>query len=346
MRIAILRDNNPDSSKKWELACKKKQIDYQVVDMLRDDWLNIIKKHKPDFCVSKPPGDISQNKQIFDNKLYFIENYLKLLVFPSFRETVIYENKSSLANFLKINNIPHPQTFVTLSKEEAMEFVRNSAVPFVAKTLIGAAGSGVKIIKNKEQAEEYVRTAFSTGIKRRFGPNRKTGNAKKWLKKAIKSPKYFVKKLKEYKNRNDDIQKGIVLFQEFIEHDYEWRCVKIGSSFFAYKKLKIGELSSGAKQFEYGAPPKELLDFTKDLCDKFSFNFMAVDIFYSKGKIYVNELQTIFGHKNPYICKVNDKPGRYLYKNNQWIFEPGDFNTNESYDLRLEHAINILHGQN
>ena len=96
---------------------------------------------------------------------------------------------------------------------------------------------------------------------------------------------------------------------------------------------------------EYGAPPLELLDFTKRLCDRFQYNFMAVDLFFTNNKIYVNELQTIFGHKNPYICKVNDIVGRYVYQNNQWIFEEGDFNTNESYDLRLETAINLYKNQ-
>ena len=183
--------------------------------------------------------------------------------------------------------------------------------------------------------------AFTIGIRRRFGPNRKTGSPKSWLIKAIKSPDYLVKKLKQYYERNKDVQKGVVFFQEYIPHDFEWRCVKIGESYFAYKKLKIGDQASGSSIFEYGPPPLELLDFTRELCEKHSFNFMAVDLFHNNNGIYVNELQTIFGHKNPYICKVDDKPGRYVFQNNQWIFEPGDFNTNESYDLRLKVALEL-----
>ena len=151
-----------------------------------------------------------------------------------------------------------------------------------------------------------------------------------------------MKKVKEYSERNKDSESGYVLFQEYIEHNFEWRCVKIGESFFAYKKLKIGQQASGAKQFDYDAPPIELLDFTRNLCEKHDFNFMAVDMFYTGQKIYVNELQTIFGHKSPYICKVNGKPGRYTCKNDKWLFEEGNFNTNESYDLRIETAINLF----
>lgn len=342
MKIAILRDDKHESSAKWELACQKKKIESLTIDLLRADWLSKLLKFNPDFCVGRPPGNISQNKEIYDRKLFFIEKHTGFRVFPGFLETYIYENKASLAAFLATNEIPHPKTFVSSSKNESLGFIKNTRYPFVAKTLIGAAGSGVKIIHNKDEAEGYVKKAFSSGVKRRFGPNRKTGNPKSWFVKAIKSPTYFIKKISEYRARDNDIQKNIVLFQEFVEHKYEWRCVTIGDSYFAYKKLKIGEMASGAKQFEYGAPPLELLNFTKDLCEKFKFNFMAVDLFYSAGEIFVNELQTIFGHKKPYICMVDDKIGRYIFSDSKWIFEEGDFNTNESYDLRLETAIELF----
>lgn len=341
LKIVILRDSNPEMSYKWELACQKQGVEYIVVDMMRHDWLERIKGFNPNFCVSRPPGVIQQDKQVFDQKLYFIEKYLGLQVFPGYGETVIYENKATLAYFLQSNDIPHPNTFISYSKEESLGFAQGANYPLVAKTLIGAAGSGVKISQNRQQAQSYIEQAFTTGIKRRFGPNPKTGTPTKWLTKAIKSPSYFFKKLKEYKKRDGDVQKGVVLFQEYVEHNYEWRCVKIGESYFAYKKLKIGDKASGSKEFEYGEPPVELLDFTRELCQKHNFNFMAVDLFYVNNQIYVNELQTIFGHKNPYICKVDGKKGRYLYQNNQWVFEEGDFNANESYDLRLSVAIKL-----
>jgi hypothetical protein len=341
MKVAILRDSNPESSLKWEIACKTKGLDYLTIDMLRGDWLDQVCAFDPAFCVSRPPGDNLQHKKIFDEKIFYVEKYLRQQIFPNFLETWIYENKASQAYFLKLNHIPHPSTFISADCDEAMQFVKNTDYPVVAKTLIGAAGSGVKIIESLSAAENYVKKAFTTGIKRRFGPNRKTGTPKAWLLKAVKSPEYFFKKMKQYRERDNDVQKGIVFFQQYVGHPYEWRCVKIGESYFAYKKLKIDNQASGSKLFEYGPPPLELLDFTRELCKTHQFNFMAVDLFQIDNGIYVNELQTIFGHKNPYICKVNDTPGRYVYQNNQWIFEPGDFNTNESYDLRLEIAMTL-----
>jgi len=72
-----------------------------------------------------------------------------------------------------------------------------------------------------------------------------------------------------------------------------------------------------------------------------NYNFMAVDIFHLNNSILVNELQTIFGHKNSYLCRVNGRIGRYKYQDNKWIFEEGEFNQNESYDLRLKVAMEL-----
>ena len=340
-KVAILRDDQPDNSEKWEIACNKFEVDFISVNMLRSDWYESIKSFAPDFCVCRPPGDLSVNKDIFDRKLYYLEKYDGLPCYPGYHEITIYENKAALAWFLKTNDIPHPETFVTADETEALDVINNLQYPVFAKTLIGATGSGIKKINNKEEAESYVNKAFSTGIKRRYGPNRKTGNPGTWFKKALISPQYLIKKLKIYHRNRSEVQKNVVLFQEYIEHDHEWRIARTGESWFGYKKLKVDEMASGAKKFEYGAVPEELLTFTNELCKKHNFQFMAIDVFYDGKTILVNELQTIFGHKSEAICYVDGKPGRYLNKNGKWLFEEGNFNTNESFDLRLQTAINL-----
>ena len=66
---------------------------------------------------------------------------------------------------------------------------------------------------------------------------------------------------------------------------------------------------------------------------------MAVDLFETKsGNYLVNEMQCIFGQSDPYQMLVDNKPGRYIYKD-RWIFEEGDFASNECYDLRLEYIL-------
>jgi glutathione synthase/RimK-type ligase-like ATP-grasp enzyme len=339
MKVAILKNENPDSHIRWQTACESLGVNYEVIDMLSPKFIAKLKEISPTFCLAQPPGMVMLYKKMYDEKIYTIEKHLGIPVFPSYNEIVLHENKNALAYFLESKDIPHPKTTIFYCKTEALAFAESTDYPKVVKTSIGAAGSGVKILHSQNSALLYINTAFNKGIARRFGPNRKTGNTKSWLLKAIKSPNYFFSKIKEYRSRAKDLQYGYVLFQEYIEHDFEWRCVKIGNSYFAYKKLKVNDKASGSKTFDYGAPPEELLNFTHNLCKENGFNFMAVDLFYNSNGVFVNELQTVFGHKNPFICMVNNKTGRYILKNEQWVFEEGDFNENESYTLRLKEIL-------
>jgi glutathione synthase/RimK-type ligase-like ATP-grasp enzyme len=339
--IGILKNESETSHLRWKAACEGEGINYCIIELVHADFIDQIRKYNPEFCLSQPSGRLQLYKMMYDERIFIIEKYLRIPVYPSYDEIVLHENKKMLAYFLKANNVPHPDTFVSYNRQEAETYAADASYPFVAKSAIGATGSGVAIIKSPDEAKDYISKVFGKGISRRFGPNRKTGTPAGWLMKAVRSPKYFKYKMKDYSERAVDLQYGFVIFQEYVHHDYEWRCVKIGESYFAYKKLKRGNQASGSKLFEYGAPPLELLDFTRDLCTVHNFNFMAVDLFYVNNTILVNELQTVFGHANPYICRVNDRNGRYIYRNGKWSFEEGDFNLNESYDLRLKTVLRI-----
>ena len=116
----------------------------------------------------------------------------------------------------------------------------------------------------------------------------------------------------------------------------------MGDSFFAHKKLKLGEKTSGSLLKGYGDPPPDLLDFVKAITDKHKFYSQSIDIFESERGYLVNEMQCFFGQSDPHQMIINSIPGRYIYSDSGWIFEAGSFNTNESYDLRLAAALDIL----
>jgi glutathione synthase/RimK-type ligase-like ATP-grasp enzyme len=346
-KASILRNEDSLSGNKWAKACEEIGIDFNIIDITAFNWMQAILDSKSDFYLLRPPGMLKYYKELYDERIYIINKIFGLKIFPSYEECYIYENKRFLSYFLQAQNIPHPKTMVFYKSEEAKDFISKATIPIVAKTSIGASGSGVQVIRDKQKAKRYIERAFSQkGIARRFGPNRVTGSPGKWFVKAVKSPSYFIKKLREYFSIYGHGERDFVIFQEYIPHDFEWRAVKIGDSFFAHRKIKYKDKASGSKGIEYVNPPLSILDFTRDLCTKNKFNFMAVDLFEDgKGGYLVNELQTIFGHVQDHIMEVNGKPGRYILLNNQWIFEEGDFNTNESYDLRLETAIKLYENE-
>lgn len=341
--VGILRNERSDSGLDWIKACESKGIRYQVIDLSSSDWLEQILGNNYDFFVLQPPGNYERYKTMYDERMHIICNELKLNTFPSYTECLIYENKKMLSYYLQSMMIPHPKTFVFYNYIEANEFLARSKYPIVAKTSIGASGSGVQIFRNKSEAYLYIRKAFKgNGISRRFGPNRVTGNPQKWIKKTLKSPKYFINRLKLYFEINKNVQLGYVIFQEYIPHDFEWRIVKIGESYFGHKKIKVIDKASGGKVKEFGFPDCAVLNFVDDICIKNNFNSVCIDVFESDSGYLVNEVQCIFGIPYGYMTKVGDDIGRLVKIDNKWTFESGVFTTNECCDLRLETAIKMF----
>lgn len=343
--VIILANEFSDDHILWEKACQKfaTSIKYKTVNLTKNNWLEAIKNEEVDCFLAKPGGINDHFKQLYDERLQILVNELGYKVFPSLNEVLIYENKRYLSFWLNANNIPHPRTDVFYSKDEALDFLQSTQYPIVAKLNIGASGNGVNILKTKQDAENYLNKIFGKGITARTGPRLDRGGL---LKRALYMLMHFEElknKLKLYKTIASNPQKGFCIFQEFIPHQFEWRVVRIGDSFFAHKKMVKGEKASGSLVKGYENPPLSLLDFVCDITDKHKFFSQAVDVFETAKDCYlVNEMQCIFGQSDPYQMLVNGKPGRYLYTNGQWMFEEGMFNTNESYDLRVEAVIQHL----
>jgi glutathione synthase/RimK-type ligase-like ATP-grasp enzyme len=343
INLVILGNEDPDDHLLWIKACEKAEVNYRVVDLSKDDWLEQVQKEKFDYLLAKPPGLITKFKELYDERIYILERTLNYKIYPSAEEIFIYENKRFLAAWLNANKIPHPETYIFYNKTDAFEFLDKTKFPVIGKSNIGASGSGVHILKNKSQATEYTESIFSgKGAKQRVGPNFKKGNIFKRGLNYIFNPSQIKKKLKLYKGIYNNKQSDFVIFQEFVQHEFEWRVVRIGDSFFAHKKMVKDEKASGSLIKGYENPPLDLIDFVKQITDKYKLFSQAVDVFEFNGNYLVNEMQCIFGQSDAYQMKVDGVIGRYINQNGKWIFEAGDFNSNASYDLRLKWILGKL----
>lgn len=342
LNLLILRNEDPYDHLPWVKACEeyKNEIDYKIVDITRNDWLENITSFNPDLCLLKPSGKTSLFRFLYQERIDILVHDLKIPVFPSYNELRIYENKRFFSYWAKANNVPHPKTFVFYNKKEALNSLKYSKTPLVGKLNIGASGSGIKILHNRDQLNNYIKKAFHSGLRAQTGPKLQKGNLIHRLWHKLLNPKKFINRIQTYKSIASDKQKGFVIIQEYIPHNYEWRVVRIGDSFFAHKKIVTKDKASGTLLKNYDNPPLNLFDFTKSLTDKFGLHSVAVDLFEKNNNEYlVNEIQCIFGQSDPYQMLVNGKPGRYRYKEKQWEFEEGDFNKNKSFNLRLEYIL-------
>ena len=342
IKAVILRNELEEDHYPWVKACEnhRNEIVFRVVNLVSGKWLEEIQKDQADILLAKPGGLTAPFKQLYDERIYILDNTLGYNIFPSPLEIYIYENKRLLSYWLKANNIPHPNTSVFYDEEEALNFVADIRFPIVAKTSIGASGSGVQILKTKEAARNYIDDTFTgRGSPQRTGPNmEKSGYLKRGFH-YLKHPKDIGKKINIYGTRAANLQKGFVIFQEYIPHDFEWRVVRIGNSFFAHKKLKEGEKASGSLIKSYENPSLEVIDFVKNITDKYGFYSQAIDLFENEAGYLVNEMQCIFGQSDPYQMMVDSIPGRYIKSDSGWLFEAGDFARNACYNLRIEFLL-------
>ncbi|PQJ77771.1 hypothetical protein [Polaribacter porphyrae] len=343
-KFAILKNEDPFDHLKWVNACEDYpiNIDFEVFDLTIETWLEDITAYSPSLLLLKPSGKTSLYRSLYQERLEILVTSLKYKTFPSLDEVRIYESKRYFAYWAKAHQLPHPKTWVYYHRNEALKALKKMNFPLVGKMNIGASGKGVQILDSKNQVKKYIKRAFSDGLVSNTGPKLSQGKLIQRAWHKFTHPKELINKLRTYRDIASDSQKGFIILQEFIKHDYEWRAVRIGDSYFAHKKIVLNKKASGTLEKEYGTPPVELLNFVRSLTDLFRFRSIAVDVFEPvKGQYLINEAQCIFGQSDPYQMLVDGIPGRYLFKDDQWVFEKGNFNSNSSYDLRLKDAIKI-----
>ena len=342
IKAIILRNESEEDHLPWVTACEafSDKVDWRIVNLTSAGWLEDIRSESCDILLAKPGGLTGLYKQLYDERIYVLSHSLGYNVFPVPEEIYIYENKRFLSYWLKANGVPHPETSVFYSIDEALSFISGTSFPLVAKTNIGASGSGVKILSDRNEAVRYTEDTFrGRGAPQRSGPNLEKGGYLKRGMHYLIHPSDLAVKMKIYKTRASSLQKGFVIFQEFIDHEFEWRVVRIGESYFAHKKLKSGEKASGSLLKNYDNPPTALLDFVREITESRGFRSQAVDIFESDRGYLVNEMQCIFGQSDSYQMLVDGRKGRYLFSEGRWLFEEGDFAINECYNLRLQYLV-------
>lgn len=328
-KIGILKDYSEDYQR-YVSACKELEVAFEVIDFLSPVWIQLIQESACDGFLCHPPDNIQEQKSIYDERLYFLNKVMGKPVFPSYESLYIYENKRNMSYWLNINNFPHPETRIFARKKDALEYFDVAEFPVVLKTNIGAGGSGVEIIQNKIIAKNIAQRIFGL-----IHPALSSG-------KVRFSSKFHGIPLPLFGR----VQKHYMIVQKFYQIKWEWRIIKIGNTYSGHQKLLKGKFASGSGKVGWIPPPKELLLLAKDICDKGSFDSMAVDIFETTdGKYLVNELQAMFGSNIPYQMKIDEKPGRFVYANGDFHFEEGEFHRQGSNLLRVKRFIELLNNE-
>ena len=299
--------------KSYIAACKELKVSYKVIDISCPYWQQLVLDSGCNAFLIWPSSGATIWKNMVDDRIRIMSEDMNLIVYPSVKEVWLYENKVRVKEWLNSQNIPQLPTWIFYEYDKAFDFVCKCNLPIVFKTNIGASASGVKILRTRRALKKLLLQAFNKGIvPRGYHPL--------------------------------DKQWGWVYLQEYLEGAEEWRMIRIGDSYFGYRKEKVGDFHSGSHNWSWLDPGIELLDFLKYVTDLGGFTSMDIDIFKDKNRnLYVNELQTVFGASTPKeMLMINGIEGRYRYVDKKWVFEPGDFARNQCSNLRIEYLKSII----
>lgn len=301
---------------KWYVAaCREMGVSYRLIDISGDDWIERLRRSECQGFLVWPSVSRRAWREMFDERLRVMESELGLVVYPGYHETWMYENKRRVRDWLLAKGVPHPRTWIFFERAAAERFIADVPLPVVVKTNLGAAHSGVWIVRDRAELRRRVRQAFGHGLLAR---GRYWGEA----------------------------EAGFILMQEFLPDVREWRMVRIGDSYFGHPKGRLGDFHSGSGKVEWTPPERRHLDLLKHVTDLGGFTSMDVDVFETPaGKLLVNELQTVFGAGfSVDQSRVEGKAGRFVHRagNDPWQFEPGDFARNACANARVDVLLQTL----
>lgn len=295
-------------------ACRDLRAAYTVIDISKPDWIDAVIQANCGALLVWPSVQCSIWKKMFDERLRIVSKVLNIPICPSFEEIWLYESKRRVDYWRHAHDIPAPATWIFYNKQNALDTLGQMTLPVIFKPDHGSGRSGILIFRERKKLEKFIINFFARGF---LAP------------------------------RDDwrELQWGNLYLQQYIEGVEEWRMIRIGSSYFGYKKAKTGDFHSNT-QVVFDNPPPKLLDFTEKLTELGGFTSMSFDIFETPdGDYLLNEMHSVFG-RDPWdhSMEVDGKPGRYVRngKNRMWKFEEGVFTENSCCNLRVRMILERL----
>jgi hypothetical protein len=287
-------------------ACIDMQVSYEVIDIRKNDWIEIVNRSGCNAIVVWPLLSSMVLKEMVDERLRLINDNLRIEVYPPPGGVWLLDNKRRVRDWLMANGFDVPATWCFFTEEEANEFTAKTSYPIVFKTVRGSVSLGVVICRKKEEARKLIRDCFGKGVL----PERSDPRNRQW---------------------------DFVMFQEYLPEVEEKRMIRIGESYLCIDKVRIGDFHSGSGHMKWGNPEAKFLGLIKDVTEKGKFPSMNVDFFIARdGRILVNELHTLF--HGP-VVPDSDLKGRYLEQNGGWKFEQGNYYRNYCCNLRMENLL-------
>jgi len=226
-------------SDRWISYCKKKIIPYKIVNCYANNIISQLDGMQAllwhwDLTI---PSDTFIARKI----LTAVEDS-GIITFPNKKTCWHYDDKIGQKYLLESIGAPLVPTHVFFTKEDALNWCRDSDYPKVFKLSSGASSRNVKLIKNNSEAVKHVEIAFSKGFKHSGGyfsdarmKYKRVLQKKNYLGVLMRFPLSFIKKRARIAERGKE--KNYIYFQDFIPNNqFDTRITVIGNRIFGFTR--------------------------------------------------------------------------------------------------------------
>lgn len=239
MKIAIHNVDKESFSPRWIEYCTERGIPFKQVDLFSNNIIEqlsdcdyVMWHHNHVF-----PKDVLVARQI----LNALESSGKK-VFPDFNTAWHFDDKLAQKYLLESIGAPLVPVYISFSKQEALQWVKNAKFPKIFKLRGGGGSKNVWLIKDRTAAERVINTAFRKGFRQYnawrdiIEQFRKYNLGKTSIKEVIKAFVHLIYpiKLELIKPR----ERGYIYFQDYLPgNKYDIRIVVVGDKAFGIKRL-------------------------------------------------------------------------------------------------------------
>ena len=204
-------------------------------------------------------------------------------------QVLLYENKSG--QFERWGEWM-PPTWRFTNCDLAMQFLETAEYPLVSKADVGASSVNVRILSDKAQAQQHVRQIFGAGIT-----------------------------VKHCAGKAQSVQRGYVLFQQFIPHTVTWRVNAVGYTRaifkrFCYPDKPVAQTGNVEPVMDLDDETESLLEFADSFFEHANTKWCALDILRDGDKWRLLETSLAWPWPSPGAC--NGAP-LFGSKDKRWI---------------------------
>jgi hypothetical protein len=293
-RIGIVRDyGSAPWWTKYVRFLKINDIDFEFFNIHASNWLDQAKGFQLVL------GSASSNQYHLEEarrKNFILEKHMGIRCYPSFEETLLYEDKMMEEYLSRLYDFPFASTFITHDKQEALAAIQEMRFPRVSKIVPGSGSVGVELVRSAKECRRIIRRAFSTG-------GRKTH--------------YLY-----YRQKNN------VYLQEYVPNDgCDLRIIVIGENVFGYSRrvLKNDFRASGMHLEEWGPLPLQAMKLARSMNKHLCSPMLVVDMLRTfEGTYKVIEISPQCSVLVDEEVKIDGEPGRYVFDDDDsFRFERG-----------------------